>query len=303
MYLLFALDQLAADTARGRATEFPRLSSTISAFCPIVYLLSEFSYELSDMEIDSEKRRIGREIKRYLAVNRISRQEFSFQTKLGKSTIDKLITGIFSDSTLQIVLERTSFVRNNSFAAKQFGGYSRAAWSGYLRNYLFVLPSITQKDGLEAVYAAIEWDETIPGMVLVQKTGKAFAQSERIGILSIPHERSPLVYIQAVEGVGRTIIVSTMLGEPVMRGLMLTVSNLVANAFVPVALPVVLRRLEDKPSASDIGHVAPTDPRYPSLRSELLKVTERQYGKMLHADVIEPIKTTAASRRKNAEKT
>ena len=82
------------------------------------------------MDDTSDKRQIGRDIKRYLAVNRISREEFSFQTKLGKSTIDKLVTGIYSEATLQIGLERTSFVRNNSFAARQYGGYSRAAWTG-----------------------------------------------------------------------------------------------------------------------------------------------------------------------------
>jgi hypothetical protein len=73
------------------------------------------------MSDNAEKRAVGRDIKKYLAVNRISREEFSFQTKLGKSTIDKLITGIYSENTLQIVLDRTSFVRNNSFAAKQLG--------------------------------------------------------------------------------------------------------------------------------------------------------------------------------------
>ncbi|CAN0447897.1 unnamed protein product, partial [Phaeothamnion confervicola] len=109
------------------------------------------------MPIDEEHRRTGREIKRYLAVNRISREEFCFQTKLGKSTVDKLITGIFSDSTLQIVLERTGFVRNNAFAAKQLGSYARAAWAGYLSDYLFLLPSIA-RNGIEALRVAIEWD-------------------------------------------------------------------------------------------------------------------------------------------------
>jgi hypothetical protein len=85
---------------------------------------------------NDDKRAIGKEIKRYLAVNRISREQFCFQTKLGKSTVDKLITGLYSDATLQIVLERTSFVRSNSFAAKHLGGYARSAWTGYLRRKL-----------------------------------------------------------------------------------------------------------------------------------------------------------------------
>lgn len=234
------------------------------------------------MTIDDDKRRVGRDIKRYLAVNRISREEFSFQTRLGKSTVDKLMTGIYSDATLQIVLERTNFVRNNSFAARHLGGYSRSAWSGYLKDYLMLLPSISHDERLEALPVSIEWDDNVPGMVLLRKKGKNFTQHERIGFVSIPHERSPLVYVQAVEGTGRTMILSTMLGEPVMRGLMLTVSNLVANAYVPVALPVVIRRLEDlRMQPESFGHIEPSDPRYTEFQSELSKVIQRQYGRFV----------------------
>jgi hypothetical protein len=240
------------------------------------------------MQIDEERRAIGREIKRYLAVNRISREEFCFQTKLGKSTVDKLITGIYSDTTLQIVLERTGFVRNNAFAAKNLGGYSRAAWSGYLSDYLFLLPSITGS-GLEALRVAIEWDENLPGLAVTQKSGKNLSHRERIGIISIPHERSPLIYVQAVEGVGRTLIVSTMLGEQLMRGLMLTVRNLVANAYAPIALPVVLRRLGDAGiDRDDFGHIEPDHRQFPAYSTELAKVIDRGYGTFLGCGTPDP---------------
>ncbi|HEY9538882.1 MAG TPA: tetratricopeptide repeat protein [Kiloniellaceae bacterium] len=42
-------------------------------------------------------------IKDYLARERISREQFAFKTKLGKSTIDKLLIGLFSDRTLSVV--------------------------------------------------------------------------------------------------------------------------------------------------------------------------------------------------------
>jgi hypothetical protein len=235
------------------------------------------------MSVDAEKRRVGRDIKKYLAVNRISREEFSFQTKLGKSTIDKLITGIYSESTLQIVLDRTSFVRNNSFAAKQFGAYSRAAWAGYLRTYRLLLPSIAQEGHVDALCVTIDWDETVPGMVLVQRSGRKLAKIDQIGIVSIPHERSPLIYVQAVEGQGRTFVLSTMLGEPVMRGLMMTVTNLVANAFIPIALPVTLRRLsEGDPDPAEFGHIAPEDARYKAAMVELRQVVARQYARLIN---------------------
>lgn len=242
------------------------------------------------MADNDERRRIGRDIKHYLAVNRISREEFSFQTKLGKSTIDKLITGIYSDATLQIVLERTSFVRNNSYAAKHLGAYSRAAWSGYLETYRLLLPSITTPNHIDALCVTIEWDDNVPGMVLATRSGRKFSKRDPIGILSIPHERSPLIYIHAPEGHGRTFLLSTMLGEPVMRGLLLTVSNLVANAFIPVALPVAMRRLtHDNPDPADFGHLTPTEDRYAAALEELRQVVERQYGRL-----IDPLQFAAA---------
>ncbi|MCC6469250.1 MAG: tetratricopeptide repeat protein [Alphaproteobacteria bacterium] len=48
------------------------------------------------------KRRIAAAIKDYIARERISRDEFAHRTRLGKSTVDKLLTGLFSDRTLSI---------------------------------------------------------------------------------------------------------------------------------------------------------------------------------------------------------
>ena len=50
-----------------------------------------------------DKKRIATAIRDYLARERISREQFAFRTKLGKSTVDKLLTGLFSDKTLAIV--------------------------------------------------------------------------------------------------------------------------------------------------------------------------------------------------------
>ena len=57
-------------------------------------------------EID-EKKRVAAAIRDYLARERISREQFAFKTKLGKSTVDKLLIGLFSDRTLSIVESHT----------------------------------------------------------------------------------------------------------------------------------------------------------------------------------------------------
>src|SRR6476619_256218 len=109
---------------------------------------------------------------------------------------------------------------------------------------------------------SITWDEMLPGMIL-KEPGTV------IGALWIPHERSPLIYIQPVNDIGVRLVISTMVGEPCMRGLLLTVDNVVANAYIPVSLPVVFKRLDAGKgvSTSDLGMIKSTHPLYHSYRS------------------------------------
>jgi len=53
------------------------------------------------------KRRVAAAIRDYLARERISREQFAFKTKLGKSTVEKLLIGLFSERTLAIVESHT----------------------------------------------------------------------------------------------------------------------------------------------------------------------------------------------------
>jgi TolB-like protein len=54
-----------------------------------------------------DKKQIAAVIRDYIARERLSREQFAFRTKLGKSTVDKLLTGHFSDKTLSIVESQT----------------------------------------------------------------------------------------------------------------------------------------------------------------------------------------------------
>ena len=54
-----------------------------------------------------DRRRIAATVKDYLARERMSREQFAFKTRLGKSTVDKLLIGLFSDKTLSIIESHT----------------------------------------------------------------------------------------------------------------------------------------------------------------------------------------------------
>jgi adenylate cyclase len=61
--------------------------------------------------------RITARIRDYLARQRISREEFAHRTRLGKSTVDKLLVGLYSDRTLAIVEETTGLALRTPDAA------------------------------------------------------------------------------------------------------------------------------------------------------------------------------------------
>lgn len=52
-------------------------------------------------------KKVAAVIRDYLARERISREHFAFRTKMGKSTVDKLLIGLFSDKTLSVVEQHT----------------------------------------------------------------------------------------------------------------------------------------------------------------------------------------------------
>lgn len=233
---------------------------------------------------DDEKRRIGREIKTFLAVNGIARETFAERVGLGKSTVDKLITGIFSEESLAKVLEKSNFRLRTSYAAAKLGGYSRANWEGYASPYLMLIPALDGSAAIDAARSSIVWDDHLPGLVLSAQDPDT-GQSDPLGAIWIPHERSPLIYIQPVDEIGVRLVVTTMIGVPIMRGLMLAVENSIANAWIPVAAPVALKRLEEVSDIKDgdIGRILPDHPSYGAYSEELDIVMQRQFGRMATA--------------------
>ena len=90
-----------------------------------------------------DKQRIVTAIRDYLARERISREQFAFKTKLGKSTIDKLLTGLFSDKTLAIVETHTQLALRSppaSTHSEPIAGAARPALTPPDRPSIAVLP-------------------------------------------------------------------------------------------------------------------------------------------------------------------
>jgi TolB-like protein/Tfp pilus assembly protein PilF len=61
-----------------------------------------------------DSKRIAGTIRDYIAREHMSRDEFAFRTKLGRSTVDKLLVGLFSEKTLSVVEAHTGLTLRSS---------------------------------------------------------------------------------------------------------------------------------------------------------------------------------------------
>ncbi|MEQ8813703.1 MAG: tetratricopeptide repeat protein [Marinovum algicola] len=74
-----------------------------------------------------DRKRIAAALKDHLARQRMSREQFAFKTRLGKSTVDKLLTGLFSDRTLAIVESQTGLTLRRPLDPGSAGGEGPAS--------------------------------------------------------------------------------------------------------------------------------------------------------------------------------
>ena len=78
----------------------------------------------------NDRKQVAAVIRDYIARERMSREQFVFKTKLGKSTVDKLLTGLFSDKTLSIVESRTRLSLRAMIREPQAPAVARACERG-----------------------------------------------------------------------------------------------------------------------------------------------------------------------------
>ena len=89
---------------------------------------------------DAEKENIVAAIRTYMARERISRDEFARRTKLGKSTVDKSVTGLFSERTILHIEARLNVrlrAAQEISAPAEYGSYTRDEGSYFLGEYTF----------------------------------------------------------------------------------------------------------------------------------------------------------------------
>ena len=236
------------------------------------------------MAIDAEDRKtIAQAIRAYIARERISRETFARRARIGKSTVDKLVTGIASEKTIiqieeQLKLKLRPAARNSTgvLAAPQYGGYAYEDAEKYFGSYTLIRPAFTGEHLIYAFGMDIRWDDAVAALVVAQTPadGKPKAQ---FGHILMPRGSMHVFIVSNEGGWANQAILSSLGPTQSMKGLLLTMGNVFGNVFSPVAVPIVMLKV---PIVEDdmCGAIEPGHARFKRYEDELLSVEQDNYG-------------------------
>lgn len=240
------------------------------------------------MPIDeADRARIIRAIRTYIARERISRAEFALRARLGKSTVDKLVVGIFSEKTiLQVEAQLNLGLRRSDegveFAREEFGRYTRDDTRNYVGEYVFARPSFQDSSIIYAFRMEIMWDRE-EKVLLVKESAPHKKEAPQFGKIHIPRASMHIFILSNERGWLKSVILSQIDIYKRMKGMMLTMGNAFANVYAPVALPVIMNKY-DKIESAMIGKILPDTPFYAEYNQDLLSVERSQYAKWVRLE-------------------
>lgn len=233
---------------------------------------------------DAERGRIVQAVRAYIARERISREEFARRTKLGKSTVDKLVIGLFSEKTIfqvesQLKIALTQAGAGMEVAPPEFGRYSREETLCYIGNYVFARPSFLEDGMIHAFQMEVAWDSA-GCVLLVKEVADQKKVPLQFGKIHIPRASMHIFIISNEDGWLKQVILSQIDIYKKMKGIMLTMGNVFANLYRPVAMPVILNKY-DTVTPEMIGEIGPESRLYEEYNQDLLAVEATQFAKWI----------------------
>jgi hypothetical protein len=239
---------------------------------------------------DDDRKRIVQTIRTYIARERISREEFAQRAKLGKSTVDKLVVGNFSEKTvlqietqLQIKLLEVPAggTPAGEAAGEEFGKYTREDTKNYIGNYVYARPSFAGDGCISAFNLEIVWDHGASHLV-VREVGRGQALPPQFGRIYIPRASRHLFILSNEQGWLKKVILSQIDVTRRMKGIMLTMGHAVANVYLPVAMPVIMNKY-DKIDAGMLGKIDRSSRMFKDYSADLMSVEQDQFARWVGA--------------------
>jgi hypothetical protein len=231
--------------------------------------------------LDSKKA-VALAIRDYMQRKGYDRYRFADKVNLSKSTIDKLLVGIYSDHALAKVENRTGVRFGPSTivmdqASEGLGGYFRHDVDHYIGDYLFVRPSSSDPSELQLHAFHIGWNTEQSALELRQSRTE---HSPQVGILSIPRSSMHIFITSNDGGWAKLMAISQLDLESKMFGLLLTAGSVMGGIYIPISLPIVLRKVANARELLGAPRVVgPDDAEYPGLLADLKRVTVDSYAR------------------------
>jgi hypothetical protein len=242
------------------------------------------SWMLPPMPIeDADRKTIAHAVRAYIARERISREEFAQRAKLGKSTVDKLVVGLFSEKTILQIESRLGIELRLSgagveFAAEEYGKYTREEVQRYLGDYVFARPSFREDGVIHAFHMRVEWDRAVRVLVIKEQTRDK--QALQFGRIYIPKTSRHIFILSSEGGWLKSVILTHLDIFRRMKGAMLTTGRAFGNLYMPVAMPVVMNKY-DKVEDHMTGTIAPGSRAYEEYGGDLAAVEEDQFARWI----------------------
>lgn len=166
-------------------------------------------------------------------------------------------------------------------APDAMGGYSLKTAERYIGEYVCVRPDFTNPKNLYAYLMDISWSQNDGHLVFQEKNRKdpGFSHTGEVYLA----ESSPIVNLVTIaKGKVRQILLSTIDGDGVMKGLLQTLHNPFGTAFMPVSAPIILRKTNGRQFA--MGQLDETQSDYKAHRQLLEGVKKDGFGKYIGLD-------------------
>ena len=228
-----------------------------------------------------DKKAIASAIQRYLDANGLARKDL-IREHLSKSSIEKLFQGDFTERTLNKVegILKTSFRKSSAgrddTADRSVGGYVFDAVEYLQGDYLCVRPMFANPANFNAYLVTISWSDERKCLVFEEKS-RFDGKYRQKGTVHIPFGTAYMNLVSSSAGNVRTILLSLPDSDDLMRGIILTLSNPKGSVYIPVAAPIVLRKLR-KAEQPELGVITENQLSHGEYQSSLATVLTEEFG-------------------------
>jgi hypothetical protein len=226
-----------------------------------------------------DKKAIATAIQRYLDANGLARKDL-IREHLSKSSIEKLFQGDFTERTLDKIegILKISFRKPSAkdTADRSVGGYVFDAVEYLQGDYLCVRPMFANPANFNAYLVAISWSEERKCLVFEEKS-RFDGKYRQKGTVHIPFGTSYMNLVSSSAGNVRTILLSLPDSDDLMRGIILTLSNPKGSVYIPVAAPIVLRKLR-KAEEPELGIITENQRSHGQYQASLATVLTEEFG-------------------------